>query len=93
MGVRAAARLGVLLLCMARATEVDFTPGPGLTQTGPNTYSRELTPEYLAAAGVGSEENETAPAQLFDAFGNPIPVAEDENATTTRTDLEVFLDT
>lgn len=44
----------LLLYCAAltAATDIEFQPGPGLTKNADGTYSRELTEEYLAHAGV-----------------------------------------
>lgn len=86
-----AARVAALLLLPALATEVTFTPGPGLQKNADGTYSRELTPEYLAHAGALDDDanttNATRKAARYDAFGNVIPEEEPE---APKSDFQIF---
>lgn len=56
MTVAAVLRAGVV--AFAAATNVKFTPGPGLKKNEDGTYSRKLSKEYLESVGAGeSTEN------------------------------------
>ena len=47
-----AARAAAWCVALACATEVNFIPGPGLRKNADGTFTRELTREYMEAAGA-----------------------------------------
>ena len=57
--------------------DMSFTPGPGLRQNADGTYSRELTKDYMEAAGVLDWDENSSDSGLStkrDAMGSIVGV-------------------
>lgn len=53
----------VVLATLVVATDVKFTPGPGLKRNEDGTYSRSLNREYLESVGAVDEEETGSPGR------------------------------